>query len=692
MTPFQLSKAKITRAMSIDRKMLILQIVAAAVLVAFLGTASATRGHASDIQDSWPRTSVPLRLANPDLSYLNHKPAGLYGRVHASGADLVFEEGGNARFWGVNLQAAALFQTTPANTKAHARRLASLGFNLVRFHHHDSNWVHPNVFSAGSGTTRQLNAEALNRLDLWISALKSEGIYIWLDLHVGRQFTSKDQLWAFDEIKNSQDTADVRGFNYVSDTIQQRMLEFQEQYVTHFNPYTGLRYSEDPAILAVLITNENDVTQHFGNRLLPDKNVPAHGEKFMGLADEFAREHGLDPRAVWRSWEFGVSKLFLNDLERRFNEKMIRGLRATGFDGLVATTSTWGDNALSSLPALTSGTIIDVHSYGQPGDLSKDPLREPGFLDRVAASQVAGMPMSVSEYNISPFPADDRLVAPIRMAASAAYQGWDAPMIYGYAQAGLNPRVVPSNWDVAYDPAIIWMMPAAALMFREGHVAPARRTYALKLSSDDFFRRKVTPTESLSIRTLHEQGQLVVEIPETPELNWLTPKPAPPDAIPVTEIDTPFLPEAAEDTVSDTGEIRRDFRRGLLTVDTDRTQLAAGTLAGASIELSDMTLKSDLSTGAVIIQSLDRTPISQSRKIMITLSARAQPKEKNSTVFGIEPMQGELRVRASGNLVLTNTNGMPVTVAAAYRWDGEEHVVNLSALPGTPWLLLQSTR
>ena len=77
---------------------------------------------------------------------------------------------------------------------------------------------------------------------------------------------------------------------------------------------------------------------------------------------------------------------------------------------------------------------------------------------------------------------------------------------------------------------------------------------------------------------------------------------------------------------------------------------------------------------------------------MITLSARAQPKEKNSTVFGIEPMQGELRVRAPSNLVLTNTNGMPVTVAAAYKWDGEEHVVNLSALPGTPWLLLQSTR
>jgi hypothetical protein len=42
----------------------------------------------------------------------------------------------------------------------------------VRLHHHDSPWVSPNVF--GDMTTlrdtRQLNAESLRKLDLWIKA------------------------------------------------------------------------------------------------------------------------------------------------------------------------------------------------------------------------------------------------------------------------------------------------------------------------------------------------------------------------------------------------------------------------------------------------------------------------------------------------------------------------------------------
>ena len=67
----------------------------------------------------------------------------------------------------------------------------------------------------------------------------------------------------------------------------------------------------------------NDITSHFGNALLPDKNVPWHTALYMREADVFANKHGFHKDKVWRSWEPGLSKLFLNDLEYRFNVEII---------------------------------------------------------------------------------------------------------------------------------------------------------------------------------------------------------------------------------------------------------------------------------------------------------------------------------------------------------------------------------
>ena len=114
-----------------------------------LATAVCTTASAAQDTSSWRRGSLQLRLPAPDLSFLNHKPAGLHGRVQAKGSDLVFGDGSPARFWGVNLQAYALFATDPGNIPLHAKRLASLGVNLVRLHHHDFGLGEPERFRSG---------------------------------------------------------------------------------------------------------------------------------------------------------------------------------------------------------------------------------------------------------------------------------------------------------------------------------------------------------------------------------------------------------------------------------------------------------------------------------------------------------------------------------------------------------------
>jgi alkylation response protein AidB-like acyl-CoA dehydrogenase len=69
----------------------------------------------------------------------------------------------------------------------------------------------------------------------------------------------------------------------------------------------------------------------------------------MRLAREFADKHSLPRDRVWRAWQAGPSKLFLNDLEERFDTEMIAHLRELGVSALIAPSSTWGRNPLSSL-------------------------------------------------------------------------------------------------------------------------------------------------------------------------------------------------------------------------------------------------------------------------------------------------------------------------------------------------------
>ena len=236
----------------------------------------------TDILD-WP--IAPWNISPVDLSFLNaaEKPAGKRGFLRSDGDRLVFEDGTPARFWGTNLTAWALFGTDRENVKQQARRLSRARLQPRSPASPRLALGESRMFSATARLTdtKSLSAAMLERLDWWIKCLKDEGIYVWLDLHVRRQFKAGDGIEHFEEIAKGKPTADLKGFNYVNASIQAAMRRFAEDYVSHLNPFTGLRYKDDPAIIALLLTNENDVTHHFGNALLPDKKVPLHNAIYM---------------------------------------------------------------------------------------------------------------------------------------------------------------------------------------------------------------------------------------------------------------------------------------------------------------------------------------------------------------------------------------------------------------------------
>lgn len=595
-----------------------------------------------------------------DLSFLNapEQPAGKHGFLHASGSQLAFEDGTLAKFWGTNLTAYALFGTPKTEVVRQAKRLSRLGFNMIRLHHFDSAWVTPNIFGPAGSSTNQLNAEQMEKLDWWIKCLRDEGIYIWLDLHVGRQVTAADGIDGFAELAHGAASVELDGYNYVNDSIRRAMKRFDEQLLNHQNPYTRLQYKNDPSIAVMLITNENDVTHHFANVLLPDKHVPSHTALYLEQANAFADKHHLARAEVWRSWEDGLSKLFLNDLEQHFDVEMISSLRAMGAKPPIVTTSSWGFDPLSSLPALTMGDVIDAHSYGGSGELLINPLEKASLVDWLAAAQVVGKPMTVSEWGADRdgLIANDREVLPLYIASNASMQGWQAVLFYAYAQEPLTQRAGKASvYQMYNDPAFLSGFPAAALLYRRGDVKEAARTYIFT-PEQQLFSKSLSPANSVALRTAAVRGKLSIAIPSVAALPWLHPTINTPGSHVIEDANHSELPQGATGAASDSGELSRDWRRGVFKVNTPMTQAAMGNLSGEPVTLPHLWASLSGSHSMVAVQSMDSSPVNTSHLLLISLDSGAVAVQGKSGPYESVPMAGSIWIGAAPRMALWEWN------------------------------------
>jgi hypothetical protein len=636
--------------------------------------------------DKWP----------VDVSFLNERPAGKHGRVKADGERLVFEDGTPVRFWGTNVQAYALFSDKKDVVENQAKRLAALGFNLVRLHHHDSEWVTPNVIDHSGGNTQKLDDKALDALDWWVKSLKEVGIYVWVDLHVGRQFLPGDNIEGFSEL--AKDKGSGKAFNYVNPRVEKLMQQFATQYLTRQNRYTGKSYTDEPAVMGVLITNENDLTHHFGNALLPDKN-PIHAKMFEAAIKDIAKKAGLPVAASMKTWEPGPSKIALNELEHRWNQRAIDKLRADGLKALVATTSYWGAEGLYSLPALAAGDIVDAHSYGKAESLGTNPRTESNFISWIGAAQVAGKPLSITEWNIEPPPPTrDRFVGPLYLAAIASLQGWDAPMLYGYNQGNFEPPERSDPYSAWVDPAITGFMPAAALLFRRGHVKEAQKTYRLDLSRENLYYGETSPDTSATIRTLLEQSKLTIGLPDIPELGWdsaLSSKQ--PGVTAITDVARDFIPQHQTYVASDTGQLKRDWALGVQTIDSPMSQAVLGWVGGRRFELHDATFEIRTPKAAVALTSLDEQPIATSKRVLLTAVAQVAPTEGDKLPYLSQPVEGTITLRSAEPLKLTplSPSTYPPSATAGEKLaplvpvkKGGEQTFTLARGTPTHWFLL----
>jgi len=151
------------------------------------------------------------------------------------------------RLWGVNLSFGA---NLPKHEDAPhvAGRLAMAGVNTVRCHHMDSAQWPRGLWNAQDGKT--ITPEALDRLDYFIDQLARHGIFVNINLHVGR---AHSRYLGLPEANRQYDKI----YNIFTPELVDAQKKYARELLTHVNPYRNVRYADDPAVAIVEITNEN---------------------------------------------------------------------------------------------------------------------------------------------------------------------------------------------------------------------------------------------------------------------------------------------------------------------------------------------------------------------------------------------------------------------------------------------------
>lgn len=436
------------------------------------------------------------------------------------GADghLYFEggpkDGTRAKFWGINVVASPAFPPKE-DAEAYARTLAQLGFNLVRLHHVDQDAPH-GVMNPKRGQPGQpdIDPDQLDRLDFFVSKLREQGIYLFLEVATARNFTAADGVpeWAPGVPSGHKlSTMFVPGWTEAYD-------RWFETFWGRTNPYTKLRYADDPMVVTVELSNEHSLLANWGFGL---ENLPAaHLAHLDARWNAWLRTRYPDDAALAAAWA-GSPNPRLGKGESLTNGSVAREPRFTAmFDKWPARRTsdlytfyaeveeTWYRHLETKARTLGfRAPIVPSISYDLPHiQVIRDAWRysdahfewdymqnsvtagnsalatPEAFLGRLSTA-VEGHAVAMSELG-HPSPNPYRAEGAFLWAALASLQDWDMVVWFSWADSAFTRDIKSlSHWaELRSAPVLTSQMPAASSAFRGGWIPAAPGSLPLHIS------------------------------------------------------------------------------------------------------------------------------------------------------------------------------------------------------------------
>ena len=600
-----------------------------------------------------------------DMSRLVPAPAGQFGVLHAVGKDLRFEKAtAPVKLWGVGANVDPGRYTREQLTQR-AKHLRKFGINVVRQHA-----VFDELQTGG-----KIDAKKLDQYDWWFAELKKHGIYSDWSIFYHWTVARADGYPLFDDLEGKGDLRDTYGVITGAPKLREMRNKVVAELLNHKNPYTNLRYADDPALAVVEMQNEDSI--FFWNplgELASDKpkKWPAHAKQ---LRENFAAwvkaKYKTDDalKTAWGAlkegdsvaakelllmtpWELdgkgprgrftGMNKRagdvieYLAQMQRAEFESCEKAIRATGFKAVTMTTA-WQVGGSATDPANiwtdTVGGMIDRHNYGGGGEgghgikegkvNNESHLGKPGSgIFTVGMKQVETKPFCVTEWTQSAPNQWKVEAAPIMAFYALGLQGWDAS--FHFIQSGTR---LGDGWpgmsSYATDtPAYIGQFPALAFALYAGHITESPVVAARRLVKADLFTgldalKQDFTKGGYDIKTLVNSGG------------------TPAEAFAIGRVTVGFdggksenadfakyWNEANKVITSATGELTWDYGREVITIHTPKTQGVIGKAGGGTFALPGVSAAFKTPFVSTIFTPLDNLPLAQSRRILITALAQ----------------------------------------------------------------------
>ena len=408
--------------------------------------------------------------------------------------------------------------------------------------------------------------------------------------------------------------------------FDERLIELQKEFSrnlwTHVNPYTGLAYKDDPAIVLMEFTNEND--------LFTD-GLPITLEPYRTRLEQRYRLWAAENNVYLPSTPVDFTRktdpliTFLEEVQRSYYQEMADYLRNEVGVRALMTGSNWPRTA-ALLASMRDQDFTDCHGYWNhatsDGSVENTPMlkAEKTVFDIINFQRVAGKPFFVSEWG-EPWPNEWRAELTLWIAAIASFQDWNGLAMYTYRHSSEVPKNSSlSTFDSFNDPARFGLFPAAALLYRRGDLEAAQQKAALYIPEELAIMQAVPPLEHAP--NGGDRG-------DPPTETALFQRPEDSDFV-LTVSDRPLVTGSIRQ--SDTGSCRGS-RVGNPLIDSPRTQGVVGFEEAGVCATADLTVECQSPFATIVLSSLTDEPISRSDQLLLTAVGRV---ENTGMVYNIQ--------------------------------------------------------
>lgn len=643
-----------------------------------------------------------------DLRSLNEKVAGESGfvRLSADGNSFLLGNGKPVRFWSVGTD---IYRKSPEEMAKQARFLARIGVNMVR--------LHTQIAPDKDGPITAVNEKEIDGIWNCVAAMKKEGIYVTISPYWANG--KKANEWGIDGYTGTTDLWGVLFFNpklqegykawvkalyaranpHTGIPLAQdpavALIQVQNEDGMFFWTMQGLHAPQKVALgklfaqwlikkydslaKARAVWDGTQIPQDdFASGIVgiydtwmltqPQKGGVAkrvddqtqffaetQRKFYTDIVNYYRKDLGCKQLVNASNW-VTADPIRLNDLERWTN---------TAADVLAVNKYTGGTHA-----GPNNGWRIDPGDHFTLNSCLYDPRALPTNL-----KQVVGHPMMITESTwVSPEGCQSE--GPWLAAVYNSLTGVDSLYWFDAGEAtsyeanpyftflNINGQHPLYKWTCA-TPTLMGSFPAAALLFRQGYVkqgTPAvheERTLASMwqreipaIAEDKSFDPNRYSGTSLERATI-QKGVDPLAFLVGPVETTYGGDPAKSKVLDMTK----YIDPAAKTVKSDTNEITLDYGKGFCIVDAPKVQGIAGFLDHQGLfHFSDMTLRTSMQYGTLLVVPLDDKPIKESGKLLVQVGSYARP-----TGWKTQPAYETSKegVRKLSGFEIVNTGTMP---------------------------------